>query len=375
MSPTPTTTTPQNYFFDDIVALILESDDHWWPRDLCRLARVSRAWLHLAQRRLYSHPSLYSFKACRQLSQTLQCTPCLRALVHGLELSPYPSKTTTSEDLSALRYLLSLPGLQKLSFGGELAYEAGRFFRLLSSSESVTELNVDGTLLADKLNFPASLEWDDFMAMRFPKLQTLRLSHLELDVLDASPPPFRLRKLVLDNVHVVGESIIPLLDSSTPLHLSIRMSADWDWAPDEIHSVLEHCTLESFRLEARGITSQWQGFFDENLPPCPSLQTLIIDDVYLDVDNLMSISEQCPRLQTLGIFGRVVRVSADQWTDLILSGALPRLLSLSLPSYTYQPPVVPWTDANASQIREACESRGVAITSGISSCLCPILLQ
>lgn len=40
-------------FVDDLVHLILESHENWWPRDLVRLSLVWSAWLGPTQKRLF----------------------------------------------------------------------------------------------------------------------------------------------------------------------------------------------------------------------------------------------------------------------------------------------------------------------------------
>ena len=185
-------------FIDDLVYLILESDDHWWPRDLIRLARVSLAWLGPVQKRLYARPSIRSFRACGLLARTLTENPCLLSLLHGIDMRPsigfdVDDRGLSTMEMASLRYILSLDGLKSLTLGGELAVQAERFLHSLVHADAVTELHIDGTHCAGygshlRCQKAASLEWDEIMAFKFPNLRKLKLCNLELDILHPPMP-------------------------------------------------------------------------------------------------------------------------------------------------------------------------------------------
>ena len=72
----------------DLIPIIIESDDHWWPRDFQRLALISPAWLTPVRKRLYAAPSLWSFRTCKLFARTLRDNPTLLSYLRGLELRP-----------------------------------------------------------------------------------------------------------------------------------------------------------------------------------------------------------------------------------------------------------------------------------------------
>ena len=118
---------------DDLISVILESNDHWWPRDFQRLALVSPGWLGPIRRRLYACPTLRTFTACTLFVRTVTENPHILSLVQGINLSPViPTGAlyaVTDKDMASLRLILSLKGLQNVTLGGELAIQAERFIK------------------------------------------------------------------------------------------------------------------------------------------------------------------------------------------------------------------------------------------------------
>ncbi|OBZ78789.1 hypothetical protein A0H81_00608 [Grifola frondosa] len=322
---------------DDLIPVILETDDHWWPRDFQRLALVSSAWVGPVRRRLYARPILRSFRA-------------------WIELRPVVDRMTgpsllTETEMDSLRYILALGGLQSLTLGGELAVEAERFLHALIETRTITELHIDGSPSSPSDCSPcsnqkvASLEWDEVMAFKFPKLLRLTLTNLELTVLQPEfPYPTRLTHLLLDSVDIVSGLLQDISHASwnTLRHLSVVTKSGTD-TDEHVRSMVECCiNLESLHYETHNAFSH-PSIFDEELSPCPSLRTLHISGFDINPQTLMTVGQLCIGIEHFSVLGRIVRLTPEDWIAFIASGALPSLQRLITPCGTNHPPFSYWS--------------------------------
>jgi len=363
-------------FVDDLVPIILENDDHWWPRDFVRLALVSPAWLGPVRRRLYARPTLDSFRACNLFARSLADNPNLLQHIHALNLRPIANQEVAAggglfaEDMASLRRILGLDNLCSLTLGGELAVGAERFLHSLASSQTITELHIDGTTgnwgcgLRRCTSKPASLEWDHIIAFRFPNLTKLTLTDIELDIVHPPMPyALKIRELTLDKVHITGGFLPDLANESwshlQSLNVVARKAADFD---EHIRLTLECCadSLRSLYYEIRDC-SRDDGIFDSDLEPCPSLQELRLSGVEMCPETLAVIGRLFQNLEGLSIMGRNSRVTPEEWRQFIESRTLPSLRELHLPSGNLGPPFMYWSEEMGAPIREACGARNMTL--------------
>lgn len=333
----PMSLRPASWFIDDLVHLILESDDHWWPRDLLRLARVSSAWLEPARRRLYAYPTLHTFRACSLFARTLSENIPLLHLLKGINFRPMVEKHIKDSqpnyrDMAGLRYILGLDGLRSITLGGELAVGAKRFIHLMANSPTVNELRIDGSLLVDSLSSRPSLEWDETMAFKFPNLRTLHLVNLELDISYPSMSyELPITDLILDSVEIISGYLVHLLHETPTLHrlsLSAKTASEFD---EQLRLVLDSCAIHTLHLEELGDVPFYQPIFDSDSPPRPSLNCLHLSGVRVDTETLALVGQKCQNLQELSITGRMIRVTPQEWAGLVGSGTFPSLRHLRVP--------------------------------------------
>ncbi|KAF5377570.1 hypothetical protein D9615_005227 [Tricholomella constricta] len=363
LSPLPA----RSRFIDDLVPLILESNDHWWPRDLLRLAQVSSAWLGPVRRRLFALPSLHSFHACSQLARTLSGNPKLLSLVKGIELRPAledspNGRLISAEDRANLRFILALEGLQHITLGGLLAVKAERLLHTVGDAQSVLDLHIDGSLLAHSLSFRPSLEWDESIAFRFSNLQTLRLTNLELDIpYPVIPYQLQLSKLHLDNVVVMSGYISHLLHETPSLHhLCIRSkrASEFD---EQIRLILESCAIDTLEYEVETDGHSHHLIFTDDSPPFSSLRCLRFTGIHVDLDILDSISQKCQNLEDLTVSGRMVTILPCEWVSFITKRHLARLRSLGLPWGTNNPPFVRWCSSAGEAVLKAAATYDIRV--------------
>jgi hypothetical protein len=371
-------TPPQ--FIDDLVYLILGSDDHWWPRDLVRLARVSQAWLAPIQKRLYVCPSLRSFRACGLFARTLIKNPYLKSLLQGIDIRPsigfdVDDGGLSATEMASLRYILGLDGLMSFTLGGELAVQAERFLHSLAHPHAVVELHIDGSTHSTGHTYfrcrkPASLEWDEVMAFKFTNLRKLRLSNLEIDI--AYPPiPYDLEvtDLHLDNVDITSGYLPHLFHESwsSLRHLSViaKAASDYD---EHLRLTLNYCGagLKVLHYEVVDARSD-HILFDDASAVLPSLQHLRLCGVDIQPHMLSVIQKVCLNLEDLSITGRVVRVSSTDWALFLSSGALPFLRHLSTPWGTYHPPFVRWSEEISKSLLDASAIRKIKLSCPITT--------
>lgn len=361
-------------FIEDLVHLILASDDHWWPRDLLRLARVSPAWLAPARKRLYAHPSLRSFRACGLLARTLTENPCLRTLLHGIDIRPsigygVDEGGLTAAEMASLRFIFSLDGLRTLTLGGEVAVQAERFLHLLGHPEAVTELHIDGSLQNAGQSYlrcqkPASMEWDEVMAFKFPNLRILRFSNLELDIVyPPMPYDIEVTDLHLDHVDIVSGHLSQLFNESwsSLKHLSVIAQTAMD-SEEHLRLTLDCCgdSLEALSYEVVDARSD-RLLFDDDTAPLPSLRRLRLDGVDVHERTLDTIQRTCHNLDELSITGRAVRVSPSAWVSFLSSGSLPSLRHLGAPWGTCHPPFTHWSKEASQLVLDASADRHIEL--------------
>lgn len=324
-----TTRQPRSRFIDDLIPLILESSSHWWPRDLLRLAHVSRAWLGFARRRLYALPNIHSFRACSQLARTLRGNPTLLLLVKGVELRPTLGENIAAKDRANLNYILSIEGLHHITLGGLLAVKAERFLHSIGDAQSVIYLHIDGRLLSESLNFRPSLEWDETIALQFNNLHKLRLTEIELDISYPSIPyELQLSELHLDNVTVMSGYLSHFLHETPSLpRLCVRYKGASELG-EQVKLVLDSYSIHTLELEIDGTHNS---IFHNDPPSLPSLCCLRLTGVQADSGILAVISQNCRNLEELMITGRMVTILPCEWISFINNRHLPRLRSLGVP--------------------------------------------
>ncbi|KAI0785987.1 hypothetical protein C8Q75DRAFT_735110 [Abortiporus biennis] len=357
---------------DDLIPVILETNDrHWWPRDLQRLALVSPGWLGPVRRRLYSCPTIHTFFTCRLLSRTLSNNPHLRLLVHGIDLRPASDlhQVVTAEDMSSLRYILSLPGLQSVVLGGHLAVCAEQYLHMMPYAHSITSLSISGQQTSGDQTplhqqHSSSLEWNEVIAFKFTNLKRLRLTNLSLTIAPPSLPyTMSIEDIAFDNVAVVDGMLFDMLQDSwntiRTFSVSAKASLDQD---EQLRWTLESCEkLEKLHYELRDCLGQGIIFSDE-IPPLPSLRQLHLMDVNLNPQSLLLIKERLSSLEELSVSGRTLRISSNDWANFVQSGLPTSLRSLHTSAGTNVPPFAHWTKEMKGQVAEACHSKGIKFT-------------
>lgn len=346
------------FFVNDLIPLILEANDHWWPNDLAVLSRLSSPWLYHARRRLYPCPTVYSFKAAILLADSLSANPQLASLVRALTFKPTSTSRFHPTEFKALRFLLGLDGLSQITLAGQLSVRAERFLRLISNPESVQELHIDGSLVKHCFNTQGSLEWDESIAFSFPNLTKLRLTHTELDIIPPSIPYVSpITYLTLDNVHIVNGYLPHLLHGITALERLHITTSDPDASGEQIRLVLASCTLGCLHYEVQKDNKGDSFVLDTNQPSAVSLRCLHLQGLFVDLGVLTLVDEICKNLVELVVSGRAVRVSPYEWAEFIKSGAFSSLERLGLPWGTNNPPFLAWPPSAVEEIKKACSSR------------------
>lgn len=358
---------------DDLIPIILESDGHWWQRDLHRLALTSSSWVGPTRRLLYACPKLDSFHACTLFVRTLSANSHLLPLLRGLDLRPTlsDSSAVTDEVMASLRFVLNIKGLLSVTLGGELGFRAERFIHMMANAHTVTSLHIDGTYISlscERTTSPrsASLSWDDSIAFRFSRsLRTLRLTNINLSIADADIPyALRVRDLALEDVCIESGFIQDLLHESWGHVRHLRISSAITRSYEDIAlPLLESCEhLESFCYEASSAGSDG-ALLEEDLPGLSTLQTLRLYDIDLNPQSLNHLAQACRNLVRLSLLGRVIRLPAHEWVRLLRSGALPSLRVLEISSGSNRPPAgfIRWPPETCSELSSVCDTRGVSL--------------
>ncbi|RDB28441.1 hypothetical protein Hypma_015318 [Hypsizygus marmoreus] len=350
---------PRSHFVNDLIPLILEGDEHWWPRDLLRLAQVSSAWLVHARRRLFAVPSVHSFRACSRLARTLSENPALLSLVKGVELRPMVDCTPEDQRLGAnamadLKFILQLEGLEVIVLGGHLAVKAERFLHSLGDPQSVRALHIDGSLLVESLSYRPSLEWDESFVFKLANMNKLCLTNIELDITFPSISyQLQLSELVLDNVTIVSGHISHLVNETPSLErLCIRSQTASDFG-EQCQPVLASCAVQTLELEVQTDLPSYSVVFADDLPHLLSLRCLHLTGIQVDVEILTLIGQKCRNLEELSVLGRMVRVLPREWITFMKAGSPSSLRSIGLPWGTYHPPFAQWCCAARDSVFEA----------------------
>jgi len=343
-------------FVEDLIPVILNSNDHWWDRDLVRLALVSPGWLHYVRRKLYSSPALHSFSACASLARTLGANPNLAPLVQMLTLRPTCTGASrgSSKERISVRSLLSLEGLRGLVLGGELAIQAERFLGFITAADTLTHLHIDGAMLRTSLTSRASLEWSDDLIFRFPNLKTLKLTDLEVDISPVLvPSPLEMDELVLENVNIISGFLSHLIpEGSTLGRLYVTASSGCEY-DEHIRMVLYSSSVHTLEYEVQKASPSDGSFLEPVGMPSPrallQLRRLELHGLHVDNGVLVSVGRWCPEIEELVVSGRLVCLTAEDWKTYLTSGALSSLRRLMLTWGTNHPPYQPWC-ANAVEL-------------------------
>ncbi|EPQ60893.1 hypothetical protein GLOTRDRAFT_124635 [Gloeophyllum trabeum ATCC 11539] len=356
---------------DDLIPLILDSNNHWWPCDYLRLSLISPEWLAPVRKRLYTCPTIRSYRACTLLARTLSERPEYSALIREMDLRPfaeYNSGGIACYDMESVKLLLGLDSLRSVTLGADLAVRAERFLSWINST-SLEELHVDGKQRrlgygCSRYQQPASLTWDHELCGRFTKLTSLRLSNIELHILPSASPIPQLTELNVERVEVLVGHLHQLSsDWSSLRHLSIeaRCTSDFD---RHIRLLLSHCgpSLESLHYDVRDVHLD-EAIFHDSLVSCPALRELRLNGLDVNLGTLSSIGQRCGNLEQLSVEGRVVRVTSNEWAAFIGSGALPSLQHLKTPPGTHAPPFSYWSEAMGRQVIDACAARGIKLAN------------
>ncbi|KAH9857935.1 hypothetical protein C2E23DRAFT_154527 [Lenzites betulinus] len=366
------TSRPAPVLVDDLIPVILESNDHWWPRDFQRLALISPAWVYPVRKRLYAHPSLRTYRSCHLLARTFAANPELVSFVHRLELRPTADeeRALDEREMQSLRCILGLKGLRSLTLGGDLAVAAHRFLSVMHDTRAVTDLHIDGCMVAQRragslAPVVPSLEWDDAIAFRFPNLRSLTLSNVLLTIVPSMMDrPAGLTHLTLDNVDVDVGFLPDICQGSWETLRELRLiRGNVVDIEDGVRSMLETCeNLETLYCEGHELLYHVTVFDeDEPPPPCPNLRKLCLSGFDIHPGTLGAIAEACPAVEELAVLGRVVRVLPDQWTAFLSSGRLKSLRRLLPPPGTRVPPFEFWCPSEREQLHEVCNAKGISL--------------
>lgn len=368
---TPRLMTPY-HFVDDLIPHVLEANDHqWWPGDFYWLALVSTGWVGPVRRRLYSCPVIRSFKACRLLERTLRENAHIRMLMQGIDLQPMSSAeragSCTEKEMASLRYMLNLGGLKFVILGGELSVNAERFLHMMTNTKDIVSLHISGSLQEcseSRTTFARypSLEWDEVIAFKFPRLRVLRLSNLSLSIIPPSLSyPLTITDLTLDDIDI-SEGFLPHLchDSwDTVRRLSVVTKASIT-SEEQLRWMMECCAnLQVLHYELRGVVPN-HTIFDEEMPTLRSLLRLRLGHVNLNPQCLFQIGQTCLDLVELTVLGRAVQLTPGDWVDFIHSGALPSLKMLHTTPGTNEPPFCFWDQPKIQSIVDVCRARQIA---------------
>ncbi|KAK0456266.1 hypothetical protein EV421DRAFT_1895511 [Armillaria borealis] len=353
---------------DDLIPVILENSNGWWPQDLLSLSTVSFSWLHAIRKRLYAVPVLLSYRSCALLAETLQRNDHLLGMVKGIDIRPlrtgWPECGRPSmKQMASIRFILGLEGLECVTLGGELAVSAHRYLNAMSHPHCVRRLWVDGSLQKESLHSPPSLEWDEVLAFKFARLESLQLSNLDLDVVYPSVPyPLRVTSLVLDTVRITNGHLIHLLhetSSLTQLWVTTERSDDFH---EQIRPMLDLHPIAELHYEMQ---------CDDPLPFDPSsfespvhisLSRLCLIDTPVCPATLQSIERCFPTLEELVVTGRSSRITAEEWATFVSSTTLSTLRELGLPSGTNYPPFQRWSALTEIPVRKESSLRGIHLS-------------
>lgn len=332
-------------FVADLIPLVLELA-HWWPRDLLSLCTVSSCWLYYVRRELYRTPALTSYPSCSLLSRTLRDNLFLRPLVKGIHLRPTRLSAChgriVSRGIADTRSMLCvLGGLSRITFGGDLAVGAERLLNALPNPEIVTYLHIDGTSSDEICSTAASLEWDETLAYKFSALRTLKLSHLELDVVLPLAPLPEVVDLTLDHISLSHDSLIDMFSGSPLKKLSIMTDGTVSHVEEQVQLLLESSCIEELHYEAQWNRAHALSFMPPN-GVVGTLRRLSLVGTHTCAGMVETLGRCFPRIRKLFISGRATCITAEEWENVLKSSVLPCLQNLDIPNGTSHPPYRKW---------------------------------
>ncbi|KAF8898521.1 hypothetical protein BD779DRAFT_17445 [Infundibulicybe gibba] len=243
-----------------------------------------------------------------------------------------------------------------------MAVHAEIFLHTLADTDSIQELCIDGSMLADSIQTQPSLEWDETITFRFPNLRKLKLVHLELDIIHPTIPcQMGITDLVIENVWITSGYLPYLLHETTSLErFSVvgKTSSDLD---EHVRLVLEAYPIQCLHYEVQDACSGTQPIFTQDTPTLSSLRTLHLDGVRMDLEMMEILSRCCSQLEDFSVSGRMIHLASRDWAMLIRAGTFPALRDLSLPLGTNVPPFLTWTQAERASIINECRIRQIGV--------------
>ncbi|KAF8633958.1 hypothetical protein AX15_001140 [Amanita polypyramis BW_CC] len=299
---------------EDLIPLIIECGEHWWPRDLSNLCKVSSSWLHPARRRLYHYPQLISYRACSLLARSLTENDHLRSLITAVCLRPIPGPNSDSDHsnstcraacIESVKTILATDGLRSITLGGDLSIAAGRFLHMVTNPGTVIVLRIDGGLMSHTFRRGPSLEWDEDITLRFVNLRSLHLSNLELVIdvdLSALTCSSVIRTLVLDNVDISHGRLVSIVGAGGVLeHLQVT-TLDAPEYDSDIREVLESCEVHSlaYKVKNKNRYRFESMVFDHEMGRLPALREVEMEGVWVDREVVRAV---CPGLARLEVVG------------------------------------------------------------------------
>lgn len=351
-------------FIDDLIPLILDADEHWWPCHLAALATVSSAWLFYVRKQLYPCPDIRSFSAAQKLADTLKGNAYLASLVKGISLQPnvpacsFHVRRLPPTAHKAIRELLQLEDLGRLTFGGDLTSKAALYLRLIAHPEAVEEIHINGPAHA-RSESQALVEWDESFTFGFRNLRKLRLSHIDMIFTTANVPyPASFTHLILEDVLFFHGNILQLLNGASSLKCLHVTSSDT--MEDELRRVLSSCAVDCLHYDVRK-SAATNPFADLDSRHGESIRCLHLDGHCMDIGILTTLGEVFKNLEELVISGRLVRVLPREWAHFIRVGGLGSLRRLVLPWGTNEPPFAAWQGKELEEIRAACLTRSITL--------------
>lgn len=334
-------------FIEDLIPLILDADDHWWQSHLATLAIVSQGWLYYVRKRLYACPDIRTVDAARKLANTLEENEYLGWMVSGIILLPglrNEPALRLGGGIKAIRMLLGLEGLRKITIGGDI----NRCLGLVGNPEGVEELQIRGQR---ELGWPTTVEWDERLTFGFPRLKKMALREIDLDVMwPTVGHPASFTELILEDVAIVGGRLTQMLNGAQRLRCLHISGSDMVNEEAKLKEVLRSCAVECLHYEVRKTSGRWNPFSDLGPEGGRTVRCLHLEGHLLDSGILDTLQEVFWNVEELVVSGRTVNVLAREWAELLSSGGLSSLKRIGLPWGTNKPPFVKWNKTEEEAI-------------------------
>jgi len=186
---------------------------------------------------------------------------------------------------------------------------------MVTTPRTVTNILVDGAATVGAMRRGPSLEWDETLALKFSRLQSLRLSNLKLDVdMDTSllPDSSLIRTLMLDNVDISYGRLALLAGENTVLECLHVTTEDGNEYDNDIRDILMTCEVHSLEYTVTKSSHFEMPLFHNEMGPLPNLKRLRLEGVYVDGEVLRCIQELCTGLEELELRGRGVMVGREE---------------------------------------------------------------